>query len=439
MNLISEWYTMRSVFGMLFVALASNTCTLVMAGNWDQSSEAKGRQADPLDHPVFLSVAQGENGNLVPPDDRLQRYTLPSITMSLDDGLDGYFRPTFDEGLDGYFRTVGNHGRDECCQPFCDNPCPCVYGQVEALFLMRHPQFNRQPIVVDPNTNTTFLSTSDLDYNYDPGLRATFGARICGNRALEFTYFGLFDGNASATVVQPNPNVFLTFPNNLAGNVFVDMERVRVNYSSWLNSFEANLPCCCGCCDETGCGECGECGENCGSGFGNCQSFEWFGGFRYINLGEELNIYAERTVAGAVESGSYNIRTANHLYGAQLGARTRRTRGRFGWEAGGKAGIYGNDAQQEQTVIDFPNFPLRNTSTSSSAVAFVGETNLTGLYRLTNVWNLRAGYNVMWIGGLALAPDQLDFNFAAAQGGNQLNNSGGMLLHGFNVGVEARY
>ena len=118
----------------------------------------------------------------------------------------------------------------------------------------------------------------------------------------------------------------------------------------------------------------------------------------------------------------------------------RRSRGRFGWEATGKAGIFGNDAQQTQSVTDFPNFPLRPTvSSSGGGVAFVGEINLSALYRLTDVWNLRAGYNAMWIEGLALAPDQLDFNFAASPSGNQLHNGGGMFLHGVNVGLEARW
>lgn len=316
-----------------------------------------------------------------------------------------------------------------------------MYGLVEALFLTRQPQFDRQPIVVDPNTDTTYLTTSNTSFNYNPGLRAMVGMHLCEGRAVEFSYPGLFRGNASATAVKPDPAAFLTFPDNLVGNVFVDMERSHVNYSSWLNSFAVNFPCCCGCCDECGCGEPG-CGDDCGGGgCGDvqCQSLTWFSGFRYLNLGEQYNITAQRTIAGVVENGSYNTRTSNHLYGGQLGARLRRTRGRFGWEAAGAAGIYGNDAQQSQTVVDFPDFPLRNVSSNRSGVAFVGDTNLSGLYRLTNVWNLRAGYNVIWIQGLALAPNQLDFNFASAQGGSQLNNGGGMLLHGFNVGVEARY
>ena len=209
-----------------------------------------------------------------------------------------------------------------------------------------------------------------------------------------------------------------------------------MNYSSWLNSFEVNLPCCCGCCDECG----GECRDACGCGevrdeYGwgevRCRSFEWFAGFRYINLGEKLNISVQRIVLGLPEKAPTTFAPPITFSVRQLGARLRRWWGRFGWEATGKAGIFGNDAQETQSVTDFPNFPLRPTvSSSGGEVAFVGEINLSAFYRLTDVWNLRAGYNVMWIGGLALAPDQLDFNFATSPGGNQLHNGGGMFLQG---------
>jgi hypothetical protein len=396
----------RLAAGILFVVLGSKTCTPAMAQYVEQPSKASFLQTDPPEHSDFLSAAQGEIAN----------------------------------GLDG------------CCRPSCNNPCPSAYGQVEALFLKREPRFARQPIVVDPNTNTTFLSTSDLDFNFDPGLRATVGIRHCGGRALEFSYFGLFQGDASAAAVRPDLNAFLIFPDNYFGNVFVDMDTVQVEYSSWLHSFELNLPCCSGCCDECR-NECGTacdaaCDTTCDGAYDNacgcgeirCRSLEWFAGFRYLNLGEKLNISAQRTVGDAVEDGTYNIRTTNNLFGAQLGARLRRSRGRFGWDTTGKAGIFGNAAEQTQSVTDFPDFPLRPTvSSSGGAVAFVGEINLSAFYRLTDIWGLRAGYNVMWIEGLALAPDQLDFNFAASPSGNQLHDGGGMFLHGVNVGLEARW
>ena len=324
------------------------------------------------------------------------------------------------------------------CLPACYGPCPTVYGQIEALFMKREPRFLDQPIIVDDNTNTTLLSTSNLNYNFDPGLRATVGNRLHGGRALEFTYFGLFEGDASAAVVTPGPAGLLIFPNNLVGNVFVDMNRADVNYTSWLHSSELNLVSCCGCCDESkGKGGSGKGHDQCGSSEVSCRTFEWFAGFRYINLGEELNIAVQGPVVG--EEGAYNIRTINNLYGGQLGARVRRSQDRFGWEGTGKAGLYGASARQNQSVIDFPNFPLpgRTVSSRGGTVAFVGELNLSGFYALTDVWNLRAGYTAMWIEGLALGPDQLDFNFAAVPTG--ISTGGGMFLHGVNVGLEARW
>jgi len=309
------------------------------------------------------------------------------------------------------------------------------------MFMTREPRFTEQPIVVNDNTNTTLLSTSDLDFDFEPGVRATVGMRMCGGRALEFSYFGLWQGDASSVTVAPNDEAYLIFPDNLVGNVFVDMDQTHVDYSSQLHSFELNLPCCCGCCDQCDSGKGGDKGKGGEGGCGDvyCRSFEWFGGFRYLRLGEELNILAQRTEVGGVEQGSYNIRTTNHLYGAQLGARLRRSWSVFGWEATGKAGIFGNDAQTNQSVTDFPDYQLpgRTAWSRNGTVAFLGEVNLSALCRLTDVWNLRAGYNAIWIEGVALAPDQLDFHFAAAP--RTIDNGGGMFLHGVNLGLEARW
>jgi hypothetical protein len=432
---------MKLAVGILCVLLASKTCTLAMAQDVGQPAEASVRQADPPEHGVLLPATQGENAHPIPPGDRLQPgssvivpgsgpaapapgqqpFTAPYIARSQDDGLDG------------------------CCRPFCNNPCPSIYGQVDALFMVQDPRLFRQPIVVDAATqSTTYLSTSNLDFNFDAGLQATFGMRVCDGLALEFSYFGLFPGNASAVAVSTPGGSPLTFPGGGAGNVFTDMNKVQVNYSSWLNGFEVNLPCCCGCCDECG----GECRDACGCGdvrnaYGwgelRCRSFEWFAGFRYLNLSEKFDIVGQRIVLGLPEEGTYDIGTTNNLFGAQLGARLRRWGDSFGWEATAKAGIFGNASQETQSVTDFPDFPLRNASSSGVGVAFVGEINLSAIYRLTDVWNLRAGYEVMYIGGLALAPDQLDFNFATSPWGNQLHNSGGMFLQGMNVGLEARW
>lgn len=334
---------------------------------------------------------------------------------------------------------------EDCFDSTWNDPCPCVYFQINAIFLQRVPRLSNQPIVVDDSTGTTLLSNSDLEFNFDPGIQATFGWRLCNGRTVELDYFGLFSGNASASIVTPGPGSFLIFSDNLVGNVFVDVDRVDVEYSSSLHSFAANLLCCCGCCDS--CDSCESCSSTCSASADSscgtnrsCQSVSWFAGFRYISLNEQMDILAQRDELGGVEEGSYNVRTSNNLYGGQLGAKLRRTQGRFGWEAMGFGGIFYNDAQQSQSVTDFPNFLLRPTvSSRSGGVAFVSGANLSALYALSDVWNLRAGYNLLWIEGAALAPNQLDFDFADAQGGSRLHNNGGLFLHGANVGLEARW
>jgi hypothetical protein len=417
---------LKIAVALVFVIFASGSCALAVAQDAAQLSEATLRLIAPPEHGLLLAAAEGGGTNSVGPEDHLQPALSTLFADPTTSALDKQQSATpagaisQDNGLCG----LG---------PICScNSCPCFYVEVEALFLARQSLFNHQNVVVDPNTGRSFLSTADVDLGFDPGLRITAGMRICGGMALEVSYFGLFGGNASASATKPDPDAFLTLGGNLVGNVFVDMSGVQMTDSSWVQSIEINLPCCCGCCDD--------CRDACGCGELRCQSFEWFGGFRYLVLGDDFNIAAERIVSGAVEEGSYNIRTVNQLFGVQAGARWRRTWGRVGWEATGKVGIYANDMEETQTVTDFPNFPLRPTvSGSEVGVAFVGELDLSALYRLTDVWNLKAGYTLIAIQGLALGPDQLDFNFAQSPSGNEVHNGGGMILQGLNVGVEARW
>lgn len=421
---------------IVMLVLELKTCTPARAQQVWPVTDASVQVTDSPDHYKAASAVQTDTAIRAAFDDHTM---LPlDETVSISDQMSQ--APWQEQAATPCFEEPQDDVLDECCCSPCVRACPSVYFQIEALFLWRDNRLIDQPILVDPNTGITYLSTSDLGSGFNYGVRETFGMRICGCRALEFSYFGLFQDSESDIAVSPDPGAFLIFPGNFFGNVFVGIDRLQADYASRLNSLEANLPCCCGCCDE-GCQECcDECDDNCRCPQVRCQSYEWFAGFRYLNVDEDLNILAQRTVGGAVEEGSYDIRTDNNLYGLQLGGRKRSMRGRFGWEAAGKVGIFANDARQQQSVTDFPDFPLRPTvSSSSTNVAYLAEANLSGLYQLNHVWNLRAGYTAMWIEGLALAPDQLDFDFASATGGNQLHNGGAIFLHGVNVGIEARW
>ena len=167
-------------------------------------------------------------------------------------------------------------------------------------------------------------------------------------------------------------------------------------------------------------------------------------GFRFVDLDEAFNIHPNDPDTGESD---YNIRSGNDMYGAQVGVVFDRQPDcrRWGWDVVAKAGLFYNDASQTQYVTDFPpGFYLRDLlnqapiSASDSGFAFLGELGLSGTIDLTSNLTLRGGYMLMWIEGVALAPDQLDFTFTPTSG-TMLNDDGGVFLHGAHLGMEARW
>jgi hypothetical protein len=64
--------------------------------------------------------------------------------------------------------------------------------------------------------------------------------------------------------------------------------------------------------------------------------------------------------------------------------------------------------------------------------------NLSAIYRFTDVWGLRIGYNLAWLSGVALAPNQWDFTDTTGSG-TGVRGAGGVFLHGANLGLEAQW
>jgi hypothetical protein len=309
---------------------------------------------------------------------------------------------------------------DECCNliPSC-KMCPCTYGWAEGMLLWRDNDAGNRPLVINLNTQDTLISTGDLDFDAGWGIRAGFGCRQCDS-GWEFAYLGVFDQDASRSVELADE---LAIPDDLGlfTNNFFFADEVSVRYESQINSAEINRVCCCCCSDGTCCR----------------RSVEWLYGFRYLNLNEDFEIESTDLQEG---TSTYDVHTNNNLFGVQVGNRVRHSCGRWSVEGTGKAGVFGNAADQHSDpIIDFPAFVVRPArSGSEESVAFVGDLNLTAIYQSNSVWGARLGYNLIWIEGVALAPDQLDFTNTATSGSG-VDNDGGVFLHGLSAGVEARW
>jgi len=302
--------------------------------------------------------------------------------------------------------------------PADDCSCDCGwYGLVEALGLGRNNRTSRVAVirVTDEGTalpGTVLRTTGDATFGFQPGVRALVGWRQDECRAYELSYFGIFNWHASTTVSGNND---LAIPGDLglASLDFFAADQMTLRYQSRLHSAEANLI------------------ESAGS------VSSLLAGFRYLTLNEDFNLRSTDLDTG---TSNYAIHTTNNLFGGQAGARATQRLDRFGWDATAKAGIFGNAASQVQSVSDFPpGFFLRDRSFGSvGQVAFVGDINLSGYYYLNDLWSLRAGYNLLWIQGVALAPEQLDFTDTATSG-TVIHAHGALFAHGINVGVAASW
>jgi hypothetical protein len=220
-------------------------------------------------------------------------------------------------------------------------------------------------------------------------------------------------------------------------------EQRRINYTSNLYSGELNIL--------------------------KCHTTPWrpFCGVRYIKFDDELRIFDDQEAPGplavmapppdeVLTTDMTNLfDLENNLMGFQIGLRhdwwqvTRR----FGVEGFMNGGVYYNkvkytnlmnvtttqrigddlsttDEFEGQTTIA----SATNLDTSDlSEIAYSWEASLSGVFRINKCWQMRAGYQVLWINGLRLADQALldPDNFTG-------NGTSDLLFHGWHAGIECR-
>jgi hypothetical protein len=110
-----------------------------------------------------------------------------------------------------------------------------------------------------------------------------------------------------------------------------------------------------------------------------------------------------------------------------------------------KAGVYHNDAKgtvsERYTGTDLSVGGDSSTYGSSltdsrSSLAFVGTVGIQSELELDDHWSLIGGYDMIFVHGVALAPDQ----YSAVQGGvYDIDTHGQIIAHGASAGLQFRY
>jgi hypothetical protein len=330
-------------------------------------------------------------------------------------------------------------------QPVIQNLCePCCpdwshYGIVDFMFLQRDNATSGAVITeesVGGQPPVPLFTTRSMQAATAPGMRLFYGELGPDCMGWEVGYLGVY-GMFGA--VDRSANDTLSIP-GLLGSIpgWNSADEVRPTYASSLNTVEANIftyRCC------------PECSSNSflWSHLGNkpvCHCSNWLFGFRWAGLEEQadLNVLCCRVTNDVFTS--YSVRTSSQMLGPQVGFRGRRQWKNWAVEGWAKAMLAGTLLSSNADPIftsQAPGTEYRKARRLTDAgVGFLGDLNYTVTRRLNDTWWLRLGYNMIWLSGVALAPDQWDFT-QIQTGGTTLVGGGGVFLHGANLGLEARW
>jgi hypothetical protein len=290
--------------------------------------------------------------------------------------------------------------------------------------------------------NATMLGTKDI-----PGVRGTWGLDLNG-ADMEMSFFGM--GQSSSSMVDDDISaarvfVGLATPPELGTSLFPNTAVplltdgnispvADVNALIFSESFSQNL--------ETqmwGSEIVFLTDSNAPGGAG--ASFQWLGGFRYVNVDESYGFVGK---AVNIAASSVHSSTINNFYGPEVGARLALSSKYFSVSATPRVmfGINDNSASVS-SVIEGVN----GTTHDYQNVDFgtITQINLAAEIHLSPAFSVFGGYDFMVLTGISKPFDNIHYNSVTDALGDRSADIGqqvelqNMVVNGFSVGAVFRY
>ncbi len=277
--------------------------------------------------------------------------------------------------------------------------------RADALALQRSSPQQRVLLATGVANDAALLDAQDLNFNtaagYQLGVTRFNVLDTCWD--LEALYFNVDGFRANSGIINSLAGIDVNF---LTPVGFPDQATAAVTYTSQLQNLELNAR------RQVFC------------------NLTFLAGLRWLELDDNL---AVTLIDGDVATSA--ISTTNTLLGFQIGAETRLW-SNCRWEIDGalKAGIYNDHSSVAARYYDTVDTP--GVGAVNDNLAFVGEIDLTAVYHINCAWSFRAGYELLWLDGVASATNQV----AAADlfTGAATLSQGTVFFQGATLGLEYR-
>lgn len=264
----------------------------------------------------------------------------------------------------------------------------------------------------------TVLNTKKLvkDFHYESGYRVGMVYHPNWRSSFDAIYMNMGEWGSKAKIHGPAGSLSFPFNDSHFAHDFRNADQVEAIYHSRIWGAESNYWWHYDHCP------------------GSYFAFSWLAGIRYFNLREFFDVEFRRH---GLES-NYTIRTVNQIGGVQVGLDLQFNPYSFlSWDFTPKGGVFYTHAKLKTFLGDHNNtVVLRNFEDTGGQATLMFEVPISLTYRFKRHFNIHGGYEMLYLTGVALAPEQIHKKSVTS---SNVNIEGQILIHGAFLGLGIGY
>ncbi|QGJ72386.1 Hypothetical protein PBC10988_41070 [Planctomycetales bacterium 10988] len=295
-----------------------------------------------------------------------------------------------------------------------------THFQADTLILQRSRARNDVLLNADNGTagylnsadDIALVSAKDFDFEYEANIRFAIGFDVFPGTNTELSYWGtgfwedeiVVDRGLTFDLIAPFDTATVNYT---SANVAILGYATRSHNAEINNIWNLNT------------------------------ELSMLAGVRFFNQAESFSLTMGQSGGILAATSTYKVETDNYLIGPQIGFGYRvPVTPRWSIAGTAKGGFLFNIHQQNSFLLDVGNTStLATFERSELEPSFIGEIGLSTFYRFSKGITFRLGYEVMFVNGLALAPEQFDRGPGLSAEGRD-NHSGSIFFDGLLVGIE---